>query len=861
MTSPSRSERLLPLIWSGAIEDPSGYADEARAYLLALEAEGIGIALRDLRWTPMRAGLPPRQAEAIARARARTAEPWFVTVYHLVPGVKLIGQGTGPTVMRTMFETDSLPPSWLPRLAEADEIWVPCTFNRESFARGGVAPEKLHVLPETLDFELFAPTAHEHLAGPFSFLTNFDFTDRKGWEILLDAWAEAFTPDDDVKLVLKCISMHGFSPADIAARVERHLNGRRTAPLELNTELLPLQELSHLYASSDAFVLASRGEGWGRPYMEAMAMGLPTIGSRWSGNLDFMHDGNSWLVDGAVVPVPAGAQEHTPLYVGQRWFEPDPDALVAAMRTVAAGGADVERRAAAARPELIERFGAAPTAARLVELTEGALARWRERQARPLRCCFRGDWGSIHSLAVVNEALTGALETSAGTAVTRRGIDGDPLRGRVIGIAQQWPPVFEAPSEGPFVLYQPWEFGEIPAAWVEPIRTSVDEVWTPSEYARRAFLAAGVDPELVHVVPNGVDLDHFRPDGPAAVLPDLRGTVFLFVGGTTYRKGIDLLLQAYGRAFSDTDDVTLVVKGFGATTLYRGQTGEKLIEEFSALPGAPHVVLLEQELSFTELPALYRAADCLVQPYRGEGFCLPALEALACGLPVIVTGGGPTDDFTSPACAWQLPAHTIPLPPEALPARHTPRGGGFMLEPDLDALAEALREAADPAERATRAAHARSHAERFSWQHAAAIASARLRELGTRTPIRFVEPATLRERRGLLLAVDADWNVPDSWAPAVRAFAHAFAADAEVTLLLAGSGTAAGALVERELAAAGPDGEDIADLVLADLSHLDPNSLALAADAFVCSDGRRPARARRVVAPEPDALRTLLPTR
>jgi glycosyltransferase involved in cell wall biosynthesis len=58
-----------------------------------------------------------------------------------------------------------------------------------------------------------------------------------------------------------------------------------------------------LYRSVDAFVLASRGEGWGRPYQEAMATGLPTIGTRGSGNDDFMDETNSFPVDTSPVEV------------------------------------------------------------------------------------------------------------------------------------------------------------------------------------------------------------------------------------------------------------------------------------------------------------------------------------------------------------------------------------------------------------------------------------------------------------------------------------------------------------------------------------------------------------------------------
>src|SRR3954452_625155 len=210
-------------------------------------------------------------------------------------------------------------------------------------------------------------------------------------------------------------------------------------------------------------------------------------------------------------------------------------------------------------------------------------------------CVLRGDWNAVHSLAIVNEKLADALD-ARGLGVERLAKPAEPSSSDAVGIAAHWPPRFEAPSRGPFVMYQPWEFGAVPASWVDPIRRRVDEVWTPSEYARQAYVAAGVAPELVHVVPNGVDLERFSPEGRVRELPTDKGTILLFVGGTTYRKGIDLLLEAYARAFTAADDVALVVKGVGAGTSYRGQTAEEMIADFRALPDAPELVFLDEEV-------------------------------------------------------------------------------------------------------------------------------------------------------------------------------------------------------------------------------------------------------------------------
>jgi glycosyltransferase involved in cell wall biosynthesis len=473
-------------------------------------------------------------------------------------------------------------------------------------------------------------------------------------------------------------------------------------------------------------------------------------------------------------------------------------------------------------------------------------------------CAWRGDFASGHSLAVVNDGLVGALER-LGVAVERIPAESPPLRTDAIGVAAHWPPSWEAPTGGPFAIYQHWEFGEVPALWAERIRERVDEVWTASEYSRQSYLAAGVAPELVHVVPNGVDLDRFDPDGPARPLPERPESVFLFVGGTTYRKGIDLLLEAYGRAFTADDDVLLVVKGFGTGTWYRGQTAEAAIAAFRERRGAPALLAIDEQLDYDEIPALYRPADCVVQPYRGEGFCLPALEALACGKPLVVTAGGPTDEFASDACAWRVPSTRVPLPPGALTGEMEPAGDGFLLEPDLDALVDALRAAADPGARALRATWARPHAERCSWDAAGARAAARLDALAGRDPIRTIAPAVIPGARHVVLAVDADWGRPETWTPALAAYASAFGPDDDTTLVLPAADEAtAAASISSFLDSSAIDADALGDIVVADSSTLAAGALELTADAFVCAGPARPARARRVLEPEPAALRSLL---
>ncbi|MBN9517627.1 glycosyltransferase, partial [bacterium] len=338
---------------------------------------------------------------------------------------------------------------------------------------------------------------------------------------------------------------------------------------------------------------------------------------------------------------------------------------------------------------------------------------------------WEGEFAPTHSLAAVNRAV--CLELAArGQAV---GVLPLPPAGPVgavvapppglaalvnrplaadVTVRHRWPPDFTPPAgRGAFVLVQPWEFGRLPRAWVGPIVAAVDEVWAYSRAVERCYVASGVPADRVRVVPLGVNPDRFRPGlDPLSLATDKRVRL-LFVGGTIPRKGFDALLAAYRRAFTAADDVCLVVKDVGAGTFYRGQTAERAVADLAADPAAPAVEYLAADLAEEDLPRLYAACDALVHPYRGEGFALPVLEAMACGLPVAVTAGGPTDEFVPPAAGWRIPARLAYFPDERVGDLPT-AGRPWWLEPDPDALVGVLRAvAADAAGRAARGAAAR----------------------------------------------------------------------------------------------------------------------------------------------------------
>ena len=246
----------------------------------------------------------------------------------------------------------------------------------------------------------------------------------------------------------------------------------------------------------------------------------------------------------------------------------------------------------------------------------------------------------------------------------------------------------------------------------------VDEVWAYSRSVRDCYLEAEVPREKVHVVPLGVAPEVFRPGlEPFALTagPEFR---LLFVGGTIHRKGIDLLLTAFARAFWPGDGVGLVIKEMGSKSFYRGQTAEAEVEALRERGYS--VEYIDRNLSEAEMAGLYCACDALVHPFRGEGFGLPIVEAMACGLPVVVTGAGPVLDYATSETAYLIPAERRPLGDRIVGGLET-IGQPWLFEPDVDALVELMKQVVSDREAArsigtAASAHIREH---FTWGHTA----------------------------------------------------------------------------------------------------------------------------------------------
>ncbi|MBT5006460.1 MAG: glycosyltransferase, partial [Halieaceae bacterium] len=194
-----------------------------------------------------------------------------------------------------------------------------------------------------------------------------------------------------------------------------------------------------------------------------------------------------------------------------------------------------------------------------------------------------------------------------------------------------------------------WEESVLPQEWVADFNAHLSGMTVTSSFVRKTLLDNGVRIP-VEVTGNGVDhWQRVRPDETYQVPEALKRFVYLHVSSCFPRKGIDILLEAYGQAFTANDEVSLLIKTFPNP---HNRIHELLASARFKHPNYPHVVVVEADLSAEQLKALMECGDALVAPSRGEGFGLPLAEAMLMDIPVITTAYGGQMDFCSEKTAW-----------------------------------------------------------------------------------------------------------------------------------------------------------------------------------------------------------------
>jgi glycosyltransferase involved in cell wall biosynthesis len=214
-------------------------------------------------------------------------------------------------------------------LRQVHEIWVPSRFVADAL------PQSARLLSRVVPYPVRIPeatAARDRFGLPldaFVVLTAFDMLSgyvRKNPRAAIAAFRRAFGEDRRCLLLLKV--GHAAPGSWAASDLDDAVAGMSNVRL-IRTSLARA-DVAALTASADAVLSLHRAEGFGLVLAEAMLLGVPTIATGWSGNLDFMTPDDSALISYRLVPVndPRGAYGNAPT----SWAEPDIEEAAAWLR-------------------------------------------------------------------------------------------------------------------------------------------------------------------------------------------------------------------------------------------------------------------------------------------------------------------------------------------------------------------------------------------------------------------------------------------------------------------------------------------------------------------------------------------------
>ena len=204
----------------------------------------------------------------------------------------------------TMWETDVLPPRFARWLSQYDEILVPCHHNIAVFHEHH---PKVNYIPLGVDTEWWTPQPREE-NKVFRFHAAGSLWRRKGLDKVVEAFNKLNIPDTELHI----------KAAPHASDVPQEPLGDRVF---LHRQWMDRETQRDWFNQADCFVAPARGEGFGLIPLQAIALGIPTIVSRSSGQEQFSHLATSVV-----------SSRKEPCFMGGRWDEPNLDHLVQLMR-------------------------------------------------------------------------------------------------------------------------------------------------------------------------------------------------------------------------------------------------------------------------------------------------------------------------------------------------------------------------------------------------------------------------------------------------------------------------------------------------------------------------------------------------
>jgi glycosyltransferase involved in cell wall biosynthesis len=351
-------ETAISLVWTGPVWGLGGMGSDLRGMAAASQASpSISLRLEDFNW-----GLATAEPNA-SEQRQRINDSLWRPVSNVDSHIHIWQSpleyfrprsDARVTVARVAVGEDSPLTALLERERQLQGLWLPSQYQCDLLADCGFPAAKLRVLPGSVDLRdsTVADRVDLGTGRHFNFIAMIRVPDA-ALDILLHAFAREFKPNEDVALMLVLRTPPGLTAeqlvADIRLVIQQGLGAvsRELPPIVLKVGPLAEDMLAGLLGASQAYV-EPRPSTWGRGVLEAMACGLPIVGSTSGSNAELLTSRNSFTS-----PHELTAESLSPL-----------------LRQAFSGRKEARRRGVRARADVALTHSSAAVGARLRVLVE-----------------------------------------------------------------------------------------------------------------------------------------------------------------------------------------------------------------------------------------------------------------------------------------------------------------------------------------------------------------------------------------------------------------------------------------------------------------------------------------------------------
>ncbi|MDQ3647021.1 MAG: methyltransferase domain-containing protein [Actinomycetota bacterium] len=318
---------------AGYLRSELGIGEAARGVISALDAQRVPVMPvhgRDI-------ASYNRQGHAFRSAPSEAAHFPINLICVNADSVARFAKDVGPDFFANRYsigywwwEVSDFPALWMDSFRYVDEVWAGSRHAVDAIESVSPVPVIHASIPVAPVETAPLPRAALGLPDSFMFLFVFDYNsvfERKNPLAVVEAFRSAFPPGSGASLLLKSINQESDPDNHDRLRLaaEEHPD-----VYVVDRYLAPAQK-DALITSCDCYVSLHRAEGFGFPLAEAMYFGKPVIATGYSGNLDFMSESNSYLVDYQHDLIGPGNE---PYPAGGRWADPDLEQAATYMRRV-----------------------------------------------------------------------------------------------------------------------------------------------------------------------------------------------------------------------------------------------------------------------------------------------------------------------------------------------------------------------------------------------------------------------------------------------------------------------------------------------------------------------------------------------